>query len=61
MSEEEDKYNAEKIAKAKEVLLEQDPNRNSSFTEKEIMSVLCSESINYFEAQVPSYRSPAVI
>ncbi|KAG1562384.1 hypothetical protein G6F49_000957 [Rhizopus delemar] len=57
MSEEEDMYSTETIAKVEGVLLEQDPDRRTPFTEKEMMSVLCKTSVDYFEVRVPKYRS----
>ncbi|KAG1135247.1 hypothetical protein G6F37_014014 [Rhizopus arrhizus] len=60
MSEEEDMYNNDTIDKVEEILLEQNPDRITSFTEKERMSVLCKETVDYFEVRVPKYRSPAV-
>ena len=60
MSEEEDMYNTETIAKVEELLLEQDPDRRTPFTEKEMMSVLCKKPVDFFEVRVPKYRSPAV-
>ncbi|KAG0808879.1 hypothetical protein G6F18_013768 [Rhizopus arrhizus] len=60
MSEEEDMYNNETIDKVEEILLEQNPDRTTPFTEKERMSVLCKKTVDYFEVRVPKYRSPAV-
>ncbi|EIE78846.1 hypothetical protein RO3G_03551 [Rhizopus delemar RA 99-880] len=60
MSEEEDMYNSDTMDKVEEVLLEQNPDRTTPFTEKERMSVLCTKTIDYFEVRVPKYRSPAV-
>ena len=60
MSEEEDMYNDETMDKVEEILLEQNPDRTTPFTEKERMSVLCTKTIDYFEVRVPKYRSPAV-
>ena len=60
MSEEEDMYNSDTIDKAEEILMEQNPDRTTPFTEKERMSVLCTKTIDYFEVRVPKYRSPAV-
>ncbi|KAG1143568.1 hypothetical protein G6F37_012446 [Rhizopus arrhizus] len=59
MSEEEDMYNDETMDKVEEILLEQNPDRITPFTEKERMSVLCTKTIDYFEVRVPKYRSPA--
>ncbi|KAG1493795.1 hypothetical protein G6F48_013546 [Rhizopus delemar] len=59
MSEEEDMYNSDTMDKVEEVLLEQNPDRTTPFTEKERMSVLCTKTIDYFEVRVPKYRSPA--
>ncbi|KAG1058749.1 hypothetical protein G6F60_013204 [Rhizopus arrhizus] len=59
MSEEEDMYNDETMDKVEEILLEQNPDRTTPFTEKERMSVLCTKTIDYFEVRVPKYRSPA--
>ncbi|KAG1132106.1 hypothetical protein G6F37_013429 [Rhizopus arrhizus] len=60
MSEEEDMYNNDTIDKVEEILLEQNPDRITPFTEKERMSVLCKKTVDYFEVRVPKYRSPAV-
>ncbi|KAG1110682.1 hypothetical protein G6F38_014154 [Rhizopus arrhizus] len=60
MSEEEDMYNNDTIDKMEEILLEQNPDRTTPFTEKERMSVLCKKTVGYFEVRVPKYRSPAV-
>ncbi|KAG1039520.1 hypothetical protein G6F43_012482 [Rhizopus delemar] len=59
MSEEEDMYNSDTIDKVEEILMEQNPDRTTPFTEKERMSVLCTKTIDYFEVRVPKYRSPA--
>ncbi|KAG0926633.1 hypothetical protein G6F30_012992 [Rhizopus arrhizus] len=60
MSEEEDMYNDETMDKVEEILLEQNPDRTTPFTEKERMSVLCTKTIDYFEVRVPKYRSPVL-
>ncbi|KAG1442646.1 hypothetical protein G6F55_012914 [Rhizopus delemar] len=60
MSEEEDMYNSDTMDKVEEVLLEQNPERTTPFTEKERMFVLCKQTVDYFEVRVPKYRSPAV-
>ncbi|KAG0731688.1 hypothetical protein G6F23_015061 [Rhizopus arrhizus] len=60
MSEEEDMYKDETMDKVEEILLEQNPDRTTSFTEKERMSILCKKTVDYFEVRVPKYRSPAV-
>ncbi|KAG0890821.1 hypothetical protein G6F33_014161 [Rhizopus arrhizus] len=52
-------YNNETIDKVEEILLEQNPDRTTPFTEKERMSVLCKKTVDYFEVRVPKYRSPA--
>ncbi|KAG0884297.1 hypothetical protein G6F40_013630 [Rhizopus arrhizus] len=59
MSEEEDMYNDETMDKVEEILLEQNPDRMTPFTEKERMSILCKKTVDYFEVRVPKYRSPA--
>ncbi|EIE88439.1 hypothetical protein RO3G_13150 [Rhizopus delemar RA 99-880] len=59
MSEEEDMYSSDTMDKVEEVLLEQNPDRTTPFTEKERMSVLCKKTVDYFEVRVPTYKSPA--
>ncbi|KAG1309438.1 hypothetical protein G6F62_014820 [Rhizopus arrhizus] len=59
MSEEEDMYKDETMDKVEEILLEQNPDRTTSFTEKERMSILCKKTVDDFEVRVPKYRSPA--
>ncbi|KAG1016801.1 hypothetical protein G6F26_012240 [Rhizopus arrhizus] len=61
MSEEEDMYNDETMDKVEEILLEQNPDRMTPFTEKERMSILCKKTVDYFEVRVPKYRSPACV
>ena len=60
MSEEENMYYSEKYEDAKRILQEQEPARTTPFSQKEIMSALCMKKVDFFEVQVPSYRSQRV-